>query len=99
MIEDLLQQEIETQLGLLKPEIKDWAVFNFDEVAKHNEKAMASHIGLKPSLITFHLKTMRRPLVRWIREIITHELIHSIQEVKSEPEAYEKQKKLNFFIE
>jgi hypothetical protein len=91
-----IEEEIEKQVALLKPEIKNIAVFTYGD----EEKNLAScHSGYNPPLIKFHVNIIEREWVNYLRRIITHELVHAIQHIKSEPEASLKETKLNFFTE
>ncbi len=98
-----LEEEIENQINFLRPEIRKRAIFR--SVIDGDEKVFAScNRSLNPALITFNINSwaneIEPKIKRNIREVLTHELIHTMQDLSQsgvEAEAYEKQNKLNFF--
>lgn len=100
-----MQEEIRLQidklLDSLKPEIRARAVFVFrdrkEEIGGRTVLADTAYLT-EPPVIAFYLETIEQmnPSVEVLRQIISHELIHTFS--KSEIEAYSKQGKMDFFI-
>jgi len=99
-IEDL----IEEQIDLLKPELKKKFVFRIIDEKSNNFAMTQSYYN--PPMITFYSNNIKKmtdkPIKQSIRELITHELIHALQVSgigkHRENEAIDKFKQLNFFI-
>ena len=98
---DELENLIEEQIENLKPEIKNRFIY---QTTDEESGSYAETLFTQPPLIKFYLKNILKmtdnPIITSIRELLTHEIIHTIQPVfqeYKEGEAVEKFQKLNFF--
>ena len=98
---DELEDLIENKINELKPEIKKRFVYRYTD-EKSNSFATTQYF--EPPMITFYLenilKVKDKPIDIFIKELLTHEIIHVIQPVfqeYKEGEATSKFQKLNFF--
>lgn len=99
-MQEIIRSQIDDLINGLKPEIKERAVFVFRERKDESDGRMVladTAYMTEPPVITFYLETIERmnPTREELREIISHELIHTFS--RSEIEAYSKQGKMNFF--
>lgn len=93
-----MEKEIQKIIDELKPEIKKRAVFRFSDELKKEGKGIVfanTAINLNPPVITIFTKTINDSIKRKLREIITHEIIHTF--TADERVAYGKQAKLDIF--
>lgn len=95
----VIEKEVEKLIEQLKPEIRKRFVFRFsDDLLKENKNRIVlanTMSGMKPPLITFFNKTIGNHIRAQLKEIISHEIIHTF--TKDERDAYGKQGKLKFF--
>lgn len=101
MIEELLERLIQIQLDFLKPEIKEKFVSSFTDGGQEGIWATTMK-SFNPPVVTFHLNEMKKPVIDFIRQVISHEIIHCFQPLSQEwkeKEAYNRQDKLKFFVE
>lgn len=93
-----MEEKIKKIIEELKPKIKKRAVFRFsDQIKKQGDKIVLADtmINLRPPVITIFTKAIDSHIKARLREIITHELIHTY--TADEKIAYRKQGELNFF--
>ena len=102
-----LEAELEELFGKLKPELKN--KFTFCSTRNGNNKwGAATYRMVIPPQIEIHInsleETYRPQLIKSMKWLISHEIIHTFQhsrqpEIEMENEAYKKQAIMKFFNE
>lgn len=100
-----LEQELEELFGKIKPELKDKFVFGSTRQGDRKWGGITNRLTNPPTIsiyINSLEETYRPSLIKAIKTLISHEIIHTFQPKtmpNMEKEAYQKQGEINFFNE